>query len=156
MCLEACYSNDLASQFSETFLYIGNPDVNCVHREMTHSCCVETDLRGSFFLELVVCVAWHFGRPLAFSKRWKRGKCDIGGHSYTSTKTPIKCKMFMIFHFRDIVSILGAHIWHPSSAEWQRGEEKKCQPLQCIGLTVVLSASCSLFHVLPPLGRKVI
>ena len=49
-----------------------------------------------------------------------------------------KCSWFYIF--------LTLHqFWHAASAEWQRGRGK----VPGFGLTVVLIASCSLFHVLP-------
>ena len=153
MCLEACGSNE----FSETFLYIGNPDVNSVYREMTHSrwrgrkmwyeaaliSDSTTHIKHHIFLELV---AWHFGRPLAFGKRWEKN-CDMRRHSFSSTETQssVKCSWFYIF-------LTLRQFWHICCFGWMaKGGRKKFQLLVWLWCLSLL-APCSMFSP----GGKVI
>ena len=104
-----------------------------------------THIKHHIFLELV---AWHFGRPLAFSKRWKRGGNVICG------ATPfLQLRLNQVLNVHDFTfSWYCINFGMLLQLNGKGGREK----VPDFGLTVVLIASCSLFHLLPSLGRKVI
>ena len=162
MCLEACGSNDLASQFSETFPYIGNPDVNSVYRERWLTAGVarqENVIRGGTHLRFN-----HAYQTSHFSGNFFRGLPDILWAPIQSSARDGKeeemwyAAPLLLFNWDSILNLKCSwfyifltlrQFWHAASAEWQRGRGK----VPGFGLTVVLIASCSLFHVLPWGGK---
>ena len=147
MSLEACCSNE----FSETFLYIGNPDVNSVYREMTHSRC---DAAGKCDTRRRSSQIQPRTSNITFS--WSLLPDILGAHwpSARDGKRIVICGATPFLQLR-LNLVLSVHdftfSWHCVNFGMllQLNGKGGTKKVPAFGLTVVLIASCSLFHVLP-------
>ena len=152
MSLEACCSNE----FSETFLYIGNPDVNSVYREMTHSRC---DAAGKCDTRRHSCEIQPRTSNITFS--WNLLPDILAAHwpSARDGKRIVICGATPFLRLR-LNLVLSVHdftfSWHcvnfgiyAASAEWQRGDQKSSSFwFDCGAYRFLLLVPCS------PLGGK--